>query len=146
MVQLPVLDQFVLHLLPLWTEEPVVQVNYGLSNHVIPEKVIVLGAGLAGCSSQSPARERRSWSVLKSIGKNLVNIPRVTLRDETTQEGAVSKPSSKELPAGDADSRYQLHGEIARGGMGAIIKGRDADLGRDLAIKVLLDNHKLKLS
>ncbi len=26
--------------------------------------------------------------------------------------------------------------------MGAILKGRDTDLGRDLAIKVLLDSHK----
>ena len=38
--------------------------------------------------------------------------------------------------------RYQLQGEIARGGMGAILKGRDVDLGRDLAIKVLLESHQ----
>ena len=38
--------------------------------------------------------------------------------------------------------RYILLGEIARGGMGAILKGRDSDLGRDLAIKILLDAHK----
>ncbi|MCA9046979.1 MAG: serine/threonine protein kinase, partial [Planctomycetaceae bacterium] len=47
-------------------------------------------------------------------------------------------------PKSDSDGRYQLQGEIARGGMGAIIKGRDTDLGRDLAIKVLLDSHKDK--
>jgi serine/threonine-protein kinase len=34
--------------------------------------------------------------------------------------------------------RYQLFGEIARGGMGAVLRGRDVDLGRDLAVKVLL--------
>src|SRR5262249_57988263 len=38
----------------------------------------------------------------------------------------------------------QLHGEIAHGGMGAILKGRDTDLGRDLAVKVLLETHKGK--
>jgi serine/threonine-protein kinase len=40
--------------------------------------------------------------------------------------------------------RLQLVGEIARGGMGAILKGRDVDLGRDLAVKVLLETHQGK--
>ena len=51
-------------------------------------------------------------------------------------------PGSPEIPKSDSDSRYRLDGEIARGGIGAIIKSRDTDLGRDLAIKVLLDSHK----
>src|SRR5262249_10295177 len=38
-------------------------------------------------------------------------------------------------------ARYQLSGEIARGGMGAVLRGRDVDLGRDLAVKVLLEKH-----
>ena len=37
---------------------------------------------------------------------------------------------------------FQLFGEIARGGMGAILKGHDPDLGHDLAVKVLLDSHR----
>ena len=40
--------------------------------------------------------------------------------------------------------RLQLLGEIARGGMGAVLKGRDPDLGRDLAVKVLLESHRDK--
>ena len=42
------------------------------------------------------------------------------------------------------EGRYDLYGEIARGGMGAILKGHDNDLGRDLAIKVLLETHRNK--
>lgn len=81
-------------------------------------------------------------SVLRSL-EHTVNAPRVSLRD-AKEEGAdpVQRPNSLEIPDHDADSRYRIDGEIARGGMGAILKGRDTDLGRDLAIKVLLDSHK----
>jgi formylglycine-generating enzyme required for sulfatase activity len=37
-----------------------------------------------------------------------------------------------------AFSRYKVHGEVARGGMGAILRVRDEDLRRDLAMKVVL--------
>jgi serine/threonine-protein kinase len=42
----------------------------------------------------------------------------------------------------DHRARLQLFGEIARGGMGAILRGRDAELGREVAVKVLLDQHR----
>jgi serine/threonine-protein kinase len=44
-------------------------------------------------------------------------------------------------PQGQTGDRYQLQGEIARGGMGAVLRGRDVDLGRDLAVKVLLEKY-----
>ena len=71
--------------------------------------------------------------------------PRIVLREAAT-EGLepIVRSKSPEMPERNSDSRYQLQGEIARGGMGAILKGRDSDLGRDLAIKVLLDEHKEK--
>ena len=37
--------------------------------------------------------------------------------------------------------RYEMSGEIARGGMGAVLKGRDTQLGRDIAVKVMLETH-----
>jgi hypothetical protein len=37
--------------------------------------------------------------------------------------------------------RYSVFGEIGRGGMGAVLRGRDPELGRDLALKVMLGDH-----
>src|SRR5262249_19532313 len=82
--------------------------------------------------------------VLQTLSTTVGPLPRVLLRD--TDAGAdppLVRPASPELPApADRPARLQLLGEIARGGMGAVLKGRDTDLGRDLAVKVLLEAHK----
>ncbi len=102
----------------------------------------------SGFLSQSP----QAWndqmrvgreSVLKRIGDH------IGVAFETdSQDGSFSETG--EVDAAEARGslhwqstvgRYQLQGEITRGGMGAILKGRDVDLGRNLAIKVLLANH-----
>ena len=94
-----------------------------------------------GFEPTSPGR------VLESLAHSIGSIPRVLLPDTTPDDRdvAVIKPSSDEMPPpGRRGDRYQLFGEIARGGMGAVLKGRDADLGRDLAVKVLLEAHREK--
>jgi serine/threonine-protein kinase len=53
---------------------------------------------------------------------------------------AMSEPHDMPPPANHGD-RYELLGEIARGSMGAVLRGRDRDLGRDIAIKVLLEKY-----
>ena len=70
--------------------------------------------------------------------------PHIHLHDLLDDREPLVMPRSTEMPheVGSALGRYQLQGEIARGGMGAILRGRDIDLGRDLAIKVLLDSHQ----
>jgi eukaryotic-like serine/threonine-protein kinase len=83
--------------------------------------------------------------VLESLARSVGSIPHVLLADTSPDEtdAAFTKPSSDEMPT-ERGARYQLFGEIARGGMGAVLRGRDPDLGRDLAVKVLLENHEGK--
>lgn len=103
-------------------------------------------AGLSPALSQDEAVAVgfSGHSVLKSLART-VDVPRVVLREPAAEgSGPIVRPKSPQMPDRPADSRYQLQGEIARGGMGAILKGRDTDLGRELAIKVLLDEHKDK--
>ena len=79
-------------------------------------------------------------SVLQLIAEKTGVQSKVMLSDMGSEHGASplidpSSPNSKLVPQGRA--KYQLAGEIARGGMGVILKGHDTDLGRDVAFKVL---------
>jgi serine/threonine-protein kinase len=66
----------------------------------------------------------------------------VLLKEAEGDSAHVVQPKSDAMPSPEqAKNRYQLQGEIARGGMGAVLRGRDVDLGRDLAVKVLLEKH-----
>src|SRR4051794_33377350 len=66
----------------------------------------------------------------------------VLLQQVEGDSGQIVKPKTDAMPPLEqTGDRYQLAGEIARGGMGAVLRGRDVDLGRDLAVKVLLERH-----
>src|ERR1041384_7614439 len=64
------------------------------------------------------------------------------LKEAEGDSGHAVQPSSDAMPPKEViGDRYQLQGEIARGGMGAVLRGRDVDLGRNLAVKVLLEKY-----
>ena len=94
-----------------------------------------LDAGLAagfGRPADTPARPRSSLGDLRPM----------VLKEAQGESAHLVKPKSDAMPPPEqAGDRYQLTGEIARGGMGAVLRGRDVDLGRDLAVKVLLEKH-----
>jgi eukaryotic-like serine/threonine-protein kinase len=55
---------------------------------------------------------------------------------------ATSPTRPIDAPGGrDRIGRFEVAGEIARGGVGSILKARDIEIGRDVALKVLLDDH-----
>src|SRR5262249_41916528 len=70
------------------------------------------------------------------------NMRPMLLKEAEDDSAHVVKPKSDAMPAPEqTGDRYQLQGEIARGGMGAVLRGRDMELGRELAVKVLLEKH-----
>jgi hypothetical protein len=84
----------------------------------------------------------RGTSRFSTLDLGSAAMPLVFLRELADEPEPLARPRSTEMPGeGSSPGRYQLQGEIARGGMGAILKGRDIDLGRDLAIKVPLEAH-----
>jgi serine/threonine-protein kinase len=96
-----------------------------------------------GSSRDLPETGNTATSVLDSIAATIGSVPRVLLRDTGPGEepGPIVRPHAPDAAA-EAAIRYRVDGEIARGGMGSILKGRDPDLGRDVALKVLRDDYR----
>ena len=78
-------------------------------------------SGAAPFGRQPPPRPS---GVLSTLDEALGPVPRVLLREAAASEERPARTASEEMPVtvGDA-GRYQLHGEIARGGMGLIVRG-----------------------
>jgi serine/threonine protein kinase len=67
-----------------------------------------------------------------------MELPDTTLAHLAAALRAPGGPSGPGGPGGPG-TRYELGPEIGRGGMGAVFRARDAELGRDVAIKVLAE-------
>lgn len=109
------------------------------STHKSPANSVDMGATTVG---HKPTGDSCP-SVLDSLAASFGPIPRVSLRetDIGLESPLVTPRVERPLVPASCEGRLELLGEIAHGGMGAILKGHDASLGRDLAVKVLLDKH-----
>jgi len=83
---------------------------------------------------RAAAGDAHIGSVVTVLRDSLGDCPRVLLRDEP-EDAALVRPLTPD--ARPPIQRYQIAGEIARGGVGVVLKGRDVDLGRDVAMKTL---------
>ena len=89
------------------------------------------GVGLSG-GGPSMALARKTGelgaSVLDTIAASVGSVPRILLRNtDTGFEPPLIRPARE--GGGDGTLRYRIDGEIARGGMGSVLKGA-TDLGR----------------
>jgi serine/threonine-protein kinase len=92
-------------------------------------------SALPGPSETEPLDNRLDAGLAAAFGPD--SGPPIPAGAPVVQALGASLP---DVPA-SVPARYQLHGELARGGMGCVLKGRDVDLGRDIAVKVLLETH-----
>ncbi|MEA2629869.1 MAG: eukaryotic-like serine/threonine-protein kinase [Chloroflexota bacterium] len=92
----------------------------------------------AAFGPDSTAPDRAGESVLAAIERDFGISSHLRLRDGPDERAEPVGPGTAGPGSGRMGTgRYQIAGEIARGGVGVVLKGRDADLGREVAIKTL---------
>ncbi len=81
-------------------------------------------------------------SVLDSLTASIGEVPRVLLRETGDEDQRAESGSSSSDPPYDTIGRYRIESSIGKGGMGEVLRGRDSELGREIAVKVLLEKHR----
>jgi len=81
-------------------------------------------------------------SVLKQIGARIGSKPSVSLRDvDPTGDTPMLEPLMGKSDRPRDSARYKVLGILGQGGVGAVHRGHDTDLGRDIAMKFLHERY-----
>jgi serine/threonine protein kinase/formylglycine-generating enzyme required for sulfatase activity len=83
-----------------------------------------------------------SQSALKHVGAHIGSRPAVRLRDieEDREASTLESSSAGDNPQADT-GKYKMLGLLGQGGVGTVHRGRDCDLGRDVAMKFLHERY-----
>ncbi len=102
-----------------------------------PEEV---EAGLAFAYREDPESDS-SASVIELVGERTGSVLRISLRDA---DPAGTTPMLRPLGLDEPRraGKYVVQGELGRGGVGAVHRGHDQDLGRDVALKFLREKYR----
>ena len=87
------------------------------------------------------AEDENHRSVIDVLSDTIGDMKKVSLPDADGHETPVVTVGSRGVTTPAQLGKFRIVGEIARGGVGAVLRARDEDIGRDVAIKVLLDDH-----
>ncbi len=81
-------------------------------------------------------------SVLEALKASLGEVPRVLLRETGDEDQRAESGSSSSDPPYDTIGRYRIESRIDQGGMGEVFRGRDTELGRQIAVKILREEYR----
>ncbi len=106
-----------------------------------PVELIDLGLHIAFQAKLAGPRSVARGPVISRIESEGRQITDLVLQQPLGERSPPPQPLSLTgVPAGVG--KYQVLGELGRGGLGVVLKARDMDLGRDTAMKVLIDQRE----